>query len=392
MHVVLAMSPVGDAFRQRLRMFPSLVNCCTIDWFSEWPLEALNSVANTFLGDVELETEDLVRGVVDSCVFIHQSVERKSREFFDVLRRFNYVTPTSYLELLQTFIRLLREKRDEIETTRSRLQIGLDKLNTTASQVAVMETELTDLQPVLAKTSVEVDEMIIVITADTEAADITKVKVTAQEKEATVQAAESKAIADDAQADLDKALPALESALNSLKLLTRNDVVEVKALKNPPAGVRLVMEVACIFFQHAPKMMNDPSPTAKPGAKVADYWDASTKMLNDPTAFLDSLLNYDKENISEAVIKKAAPYMSREDFTPEAIARVSKACTSICMWATAMYTYYEVSVSVEPKRKKLEAAQASLEITMGELGEAGGEVQIQHSTHVESPPPPPRSV
>jgi dynein heavy chain len=36
MHVVLAMSPVGDAFRQRLRMFPSLVNCCTIDWFSEW--------------------------------------------------------------------------------------------------------------------------------------------------------------------------------------------------------------------------------------------------------------------------------------------------------------------------------------------------------------------
>jgi len=51
-----------------------------------------------------------------------------------------------------------------------------------------------------------------------------------------MQAAESKAIADDAQADLDKALPALESALNSLKLLTRNDVVEVKALKNPPAG------------------------------------------------------------------------------------------------------------------------------------------------------------
>ena len=38
------------------------------------------------------------------------------------------------------------------------------------------------------------------------------------------------------------ALPALESALQSLKLLTRNDVVEVKALKSPPAGVKLVME------------------------------------------------------------------------------------------------------------------------------------------------------
>ena len=32
LHIVLSFSPVGDAFRERLRMFPSLVNCTTIDW------------------------------------------------------------------------------------------------------------------------------------------------------------------------------------------------------------------------------------------------------------------------------------------------------------------------------------------------------------------------
>lgn len=46
LHMVLAMSPVGGAFRERLRKFPSLVNCCTIDWFSEWPADALKSVAS----------------------------------------------------------------------------------------------------------------------------------------------------------------------------------------------------------------------------------------------------------------------------------------------------------------------------------------------------------
>jgi dynein heavy chain, axonemal len=40
-HLVLAMSPIGEDFKRRLRMFPSLVNCCTIDWFLPWPKEAL---------------------------------------------------------------------------------------------------------------------------------------------------------------------------------------------------------------------------------------------------------------------------------------------------------------------------------------------------------------
>jgi dynein heavy chain len=45
LHVVLAMSPIGEDFKRRLRMFPSLVNCCAIDWFLPWPQEALESVA-----------------------------------------------------------------------------------------------------------------------------------------------------------------------------------------------------------------------------------------------------------------------------------------------------------------------------------------------------------
>ena len=49
LHIVLAFSPIGDAFRTRVRMFPSLVNCCTIDWFFEWPQDALVSVAKKFL-------------------------------------------------------------------------------------------------------------------------------------------------------------------------------------------------------------------------------------------------------------------------------------------------------------------------------------------------------
>jgi len=64
--MVLAMSPIGDDFKRRLRMFPSLVNCCAIDWFLPWPQEALQDVANVFLGQVpDLPNKD---GVVQICV------------------------------------------------------------------------------------------------------------------------------------------------------------------------------------------------------------------------------------------------------------------------------------------------------------------------------------
>jgi len=45
-HIILCMSPVGDQLRIRARKFPSLVNCCTLDWFDTWPEQALLSVAH----------------------------------------------------------------------------------------------------------------------------------------------------------------------------------------------------------------------------------------------------------------------------------------------------------------------------------------------------------
>jgi len=56
------MSPVGSAFRSRCRMFPSLVNCCTIDWFIEWPPEALLGVSKSAFESVDFGTDHLKVG------------------------------------------------------------------------------------------------------------------------------------------------------------------------------------------------------------------------------------------------------------------------------------------------------------------------------------------
>jgi dynein heavy chain len=334
-HLCVAMSPLGEAFRNRLRNFPSLVNCCTIDWFTNWPAEALQSVGLSILKSNDYGLGSNEQSAVNMFKQIHLSVEGASRTYYDMLRRRNYVTPTSYLELLTSFGKLIGMKRQEISTKKDRLQIGLDKLSETKKMVSVMQEELVILQPQLVKTQAEVSSMMIEITKDKAAAAETKAQVEVEETKANAKAADAKAIADDAQRDLAEALPALEEAVKCLNDLKKSDIDEVKSLKTPPSGVVLTIRVCCLMFEVKPVKKNDPN---NPGKKIDDYWEAGQKqLLTDAKVFINSLFNFDKDNIPDRIIKSIAPFMDDPNFTPAAIERSSKACTAICMWARAMY-------------------------------------------------------
>lgn len=58
-----------------------------------------------------------------------------SERYFERLRRHNYVTPTSYLELILTFKTLLNIKRNEVAMAKERYVVGLEKLEFATSQV-----------------------------------------------------------------------------------------------------------------------------------------------------------------------------------------------------------------------------------------------------------------
>jgi len=215
------------------------------------------------------------------------------------------------------------------------------------------------MKPQLEEASKETEQTLVDIEVDTKKAKETQEVVKLQEKEAVEQAEKSQAIAADAQRDLDEALPALEAAVASLKSLNKGDVTEIRAMTRPPPGVKLVMEAVCIMQGVKPKKVAG----EKLGTKVDDYWEPGKSLLQDPGRFLDSLFKYDKDNISADTIDKIEPYISNDEFQPAAIARVSKACTSICQWVRAMHKYHYVAIGVAPKRAALEEAQQELAAT-----------------------------
>ncbi|KAL3853467.1 hypothetical protein ACJMK2_017003 [Sinanodonta woodiana] len=363
LHMIIAFSPIGDAFRNRLRQFPSLINCCTIDWFQPWPDDALERVANKFLEQAEIEDDQKAK-TVHLCKFFHQSTIKLSNDYLVQLGRHNYVTPTSYLELINAFKNLLASKQDETLKAKKRYVVGLEKLAFAASQVADMQKELEELQPQLVVAAAENSKMMVVIQKESTEVEATSKIVKADEMVANEQAAQAQALKDECEAELAEAIPALEAALAALNTLKPADITIVKSMKNPPAGVKIVMAAVCVMKDIKPDKINDPD---KPGQKILDYWGPSKKLLGDMN-FLGMLKEYDRDNIPVHVMKKIrTEYIGNPEFDPAKVANASSAAEGLCKWILAMEIYDRVAKVVAPKKARLAEAETELAATMSTL-------------------------
>lgn len=72
----------------------------------------------------------------------HTSVNLMSKLYFQNERRYNYTTPKSYLEQINLYSKLLIRKSDELQCKIKRLENGLDKLRSTATQVDELKKKL----------------------------------------------------------------------------------------------------------------------------------------------------------------------------------------------------------------------------------------------------------
>ena len=210
LHMSLCFSPVGDDFRNRAKKFPALINNTVIDWFHEWPQEALLSVADKFLAETDMPSDEVRQAIVRFMPFSFTTVGKFSKEIKEVERRYVYTTPKSFLELVKLFKSMLEKKISYLEEERSKFEIGVGKLKDTEEAVAVIEAELTVKSVEVEASKKEANEQATVVGAEKEIVD-------AKAAEASVEAAKANKIADEVntllssvQKDLDAAEPLVE--------------------------------------------------------------------------------------------------------------------------------------------------------------------------------------
>lgn len=157
------MSPSGDSLRNYCRSFPGLVGNTTIDWMSTWPKQALRSVAKGYISENRKIPDSLKDAINDHVVHVHESLAHYTREFLNILRRPNYITPKHYLvsldptfsgtkshcfasastqDYVATYVRLLDEKNSFITKQIARYTDGIKKIDEASAQIDLLRAEV----------------------------------------------------------------------------------------------------------------------------------------------------------------------------------------------------------------------------------------------------------
>ncbi|GIZ02364.1 dynein heavy chain 2, axonemal [Caerostris extrusa] len=290
--------------------YPALYKRCSLDWFDEWPYEALQFTAHKFLKDIDLKPTNEQR--LDVCCNILSYMQINALKYSKNEANIHgicFETSSTFVKLVTTFKRVLTNKQTKVEEVLRKLTAGLDKIRETQEKF------------------------------------IQEKKVEIEKKEKVC-----KRIAIAAEEDLNAAMPALDEARKALEALNKRDIGEIKSYAKPPVIVEIVLEAVMILRNSEPS------------------WAEAKRQLGSAT-FLKELYAYDRDNITDAALNKIGKYIKKPEFQPQTVGKVSVAAKSLCMWVRAMYAYGNIYKKVKPKMERLRIANEELERLQRRLNE-----------------------
>ncbi|XP_028982603.1 dynein heavy chain 7, axonemal-like [Diachasma alloeum] len=332
-----------------LKSYPNILNFCFIDCFEDWPQEAFHQLTARFLRDLAVINSFTKEKVVSASVDIYNH----SRLIKPIN---NYKTtpgPYAFIHMMKLYSQIITMKHEKITESRHRYQIGLEKLQYAEQEVSKIKATLTELKPQLEWSARQTEETMREIETENVIVENATIQVKRDEEIANRAAEIAAILKSECEADLAVAIPILEDAIAALNTLKPADITLVKAMKNPPDTVKLVMAAVCVMLNVSSDRVIDPVT----GKKSMDYWGPSKRILGEMN-FLQMLKDYDKDNIPASlmmVVKKT--YMTDKSFMPHIVAKASSAAEGLCKWVRAMVSYDEVAKIVAPKKEKLALAE-----------------------------------
>lgn len=143
--------------------------------------------------------------------------------------------------------------------------------------------------------------------------------------------------------ELAEAEPLLEEAKALVSSIQKRDLDEIRALKNPPPVVELVMSSVVIVL----------------GNKVKTWRDIQKCLAG--FGFVKSVLNFDTMTMKKKTRLEAVKYCKHEDYNAQRANQASRCCGPLVTWVKSQIKYSEILDIVRPMYREIEKLQKRLE-------------------------------
>eukprot|EP00931_Biecheleriopsis_adriatica_P034702 TRINITY_DN20021_c0_g5_i1.p1 TRINITY_DN20021_c0_g5~~TRINITY_DN20021_c0_g5_i1.p1 ORF type:complete len:4603 (-),score=1119.02 TRINITY_DN20021_c0_g5_i1:34-13842(-) len=376
LHIVFTMNPANPDFYNRSNSSPALFNRCVIDWFGDWPHEALLQVAADFTASMQIaddaflgsaagpgEDKDRLRheSLSATIVAFHEKVDETNVALKKAAQKYNFITPRDFLDFINHFIGLFTEKRGEILDQQSHIDGGLKKLKETEEQVAELSKGLAIKEKELGVKNAEAEQMMSQMVKGQGEAEERKSAAAVLQK----QLAEQSKVIDDRRGEIQKKIedvePALEAAKAAVGGVSKAALDELRGMNKPPEHVKMAMEAVVLMVR----------PDTPPD-KVT--WEAVRKIMRDAN-FIPSMLEYDADSLKDStrdLLKKK--YLGSKAWDLQRIKQASRMAGPVAQWVECQLQFADLLNMMEPMRNELKEMQVQADNNKVELDRCNAEV------------------
>ena len=189
--------------------------------------------------------------------------------------------------MVVTFARKIKPEQQPIRDTiqiseELRHQCGISDVSRTGEEFSARREKWVYSGYLSSYHKQDTEKLLEQLASDQEAVDQVHSVVQKEEEIMNEEAMRVQAIAEEAQRDLEGALPQLEAAITALDSLDKSDISEIRVYTKPPTMVMTVLSAVCVLLQQKPD------------------WNSAKLLLGDP-GFLKKLVGYDKNSVPDKV-------------------------------------------------------------------------------------------
>ena len=250
----------------------------------------------------------------------------------DYLKEFGqkvHVTPITYLLFLETYAHVFLQKDAELHLAIRKFKKGLHKLEQVGEDIKEMLVDIEQSEQFLQKAQQDSGNLLKDITNQQSVAERKKKVFEEAAKASAAVEAVVMAQRNDIHNELVVAEPYLKSAEEGLNSISPKDLQTLKALKNPPAVVKVILDSVLLLLK---KPLNSIKIAEEKGVQYyKDSYAVALGMMNDGT-FIDTVQNYPRNSINDESIELLQPYLENPLFNPDVARKASGMAAGLCTW------------------------------------------------------------